>query len=69
MRRERVQESLLHLEDALRRQYDVVLSPLVDVVVDLDEFGLPVPARSEVYLPGVVLAVRYRVELRETDVR
>ena len=38
------------------------------VVVDLDKFGLPVPACREVDLPGVVVAVRDRVELREGDV-
>ena len=65
---ERVQERLLHLQDALGRELDVVLGRGPDVVVDLDELGHAVVVRPEVDLTGVVVAARYAVELREADV-
>ncbi len=68
-RLERVQERLLHLENALRREHDVVLARLPDMVVDLDELCLAAGVRLEVNLSGVVAAGRDAVELREAYIR
>ena len=66
---ESVKERLLHLEDAFRREDDVVQALPPDVVVDLDKLGLAVISGLDVDLPGIVIAGRDLVELCEADLK